>query len=145
MLQAPPFSATSTPEDASVGVLGTAYSQDGELQQARWVQQFAESLAWNYRNYIRVQFKELTKQWKADRRFASSTDAIVKHPAYQQIIELGPVVIPFILEELKNDPDYWFWALAALAKTNPVPPESRGDLEEMTATWLDWGRTNGRV
>ena len=34
---------------------------------------------------------------------------------------MGPEVIPLILAELENEPDYWFAALRELTGENPVP------------------------
>lgn len=109
----------------------------------------AMQLSWRmqlHRIIVKSKFDELLARWKSERpRFSSSTESLVNHPAYQEIIGLGPAVIPFILDEMKREPDYWFWALATLAETNPVPLESRGDLDKMTKIWLDWGRSNGCV
>src|SRR5579871_2429751 len=94
--------------------------------------QFAAAMQ-AHKNALKAKFEILAARWKTERlRFSSSTESLVDHPAYQQIIGLGPEVIPLILDELRREPDYWFWALATLANTNPVPLESRGDLDEMT-------------
>ncbi|MEX2561314.1 MAG: hypothetical protein WD403_15430 [Pirellulales bacterium] len=49
----------------------------------------------------------------------------------------------WLLQELENEPDYWFWALEAITGENPVPDELRGNLEEMAVAWLEWGRVHG--
>jgi hypothetical protein len=58
------------------------------------------------------------------------------HPAYQQIIGLGPAGVPLLLRELEREPDHWFWALRAITGEDPVPEEARGRLREMAAAWL---------
>jgi hypothetical protein len=88
-------------------------------------------------------FHELTKKWKDETVNLSSIQKITSHLAYLQIIGLGPVAIRLILNELKRAPDFWFCALRALTRTNPVPPEMSGDLNAMTKVWLDWGQTHG--
>jgi hypothetical protein len=132
----------NVPNSADAGyanLLGANYA-NSELEQ------FYASLRWNYLNYIRAKFQELAKSWKANRRsYSSSTDALINHTAYRKIVALGPVAIPFILEELQKEPDHWFPALAALAKENPVSPEARGDLVKMTKIWLAWGIAKGHV
>jgi hypothetical protein len=65
------------------------------------------------------------------------------HPAYQQIIGMGTPAVPLILAELKRGVDHWFWALRAITRENPVPPESLGDMDAMAAAWLAWGRMKG--
>src|SRR5438132_14031200 len=52
-------------------------------------------------------FEELANQWRADTAFLSSVSKMATHPAYQQIIEMGPAVVPLILRELERGPDHW--------------------------------------
>jgi len=66
-------------------------------------------------------------------------------PEYQQIIGMGRDAVPLILEELQKEPDHWFWALAATTGEDPVPPEHKGKLSEMTKAWLEWGERHGYV
>ncbi|HEY5176760.1 MAG TPA: hypothetical protein VII95_14460 [Terriglobales bacterium] len=91
------------------------------------------------------EFRDLVKAWKADRRSNSSSMAMAMHPAYQKIIGLGKPALPLILSELRRELDHWFWALAAIAHENPVPPESRGKMQDMAKAWLDWGHEKGYV
>lgn len=65
------------------------------------------------------------------------------HSAYQQIIGLGPAVVPLLLAELDREPDHWFWALKAITGADPLPPDGRGRVGEMTQAWLRWGREQG--
>jgi hypothetical protein len=87
-------------------------------------------------------FASLTRQWKEETINVSSVEQIVSHEAYLQIIGLGPRVIPLILAELERELDYWFWALRALARTDPVPEEKANNLVDLRNAWLDWGRAN---
>jgi hypothetical protein len=88
-------------------------------------------------------FNELAKRWKEETVNLSSMQKISMNNAYLQIIGLGPVAIRLILNELKRAPDFWFCALRALTRTNPVPPEMSGDINAMTKVWLDWGQKHG--
>ena len=88
-------------------------------------------------------FSELASTWKMETTFTSSMDEIVLHPAYQQIIGLGPVAIPLIADELRSEPNYWFAALRALTGANPVPEEPCGDVAAMTYDWLRWLSARG--
>jgi hypothetical protein len=85
-------------------------------------------------------FLNLVATWKRDRGPHSSSARLAEHPAYQQIIALGPEVIPLVLRELEREPDHWFRALHVLTGADPVPSESRGKVREMTAAWLRWGQ-----
>jgi hypothetical protein len=88
---------------------------------------------------IEEKFHRLAAVWKSERGPTSSITAIATHPAYQQIIGMGPAVVPLILRELERELDHWFWALKAMIGTDPVPPESRGKLREMAEAWLRSG------
>jgi hypothetical protein len=88
-------------------------------------------------------FLALVATWKRERGPYSSSARLTQHPAYQQIIALGPEAVPLLLRELERSPDHWFRALHALTGTDPVPPESRGKVREMAEVWLLWGREQG--
>ncbi len=84
-------------------------------------------------------FQALAARWKQERPPLSSSAALAAHPAYQEIIALGPDAVPLLQRELAREPDHWFRALHALTGANPVPPESQGKVREMAAAWLRWG------
>lgn len=88
-------------------------------------------------------FRLLADRWREKTPFASTVLEIATHPAYQQIVGMGPPVVPLILSRLGAEPDHWFWALKAITGEDPVPESARGDLGKMTAAWLKWGRSRG--
>ena len=56
---------------------------------------------------------------------------------------MGNYAVPLILSELKRKPGHWFWALKAVTGEDPVLPEQRGRIKEMTKAWLQWGHRQG--
>ena len=92
---------------------------------------------------IEEKFENLVKRWKEETAFASTVLEMTTHPAYQQIIVIGPNDIHLILNKLSEKPDHWFWALKAITCEDPVPENSRGDLNEMAKAWIDWGKEKG--
>jgi len=90
-------------------------------------------------------FDQLAAEWREHTRYLSSPTAIATNRAYQRIIGLGPQVLPLILAELKQQPEQWFWALAAITGENPVPDAETGRTMAMRDAWLEWGRTNGWI
>jgi len=92
-----------------------------------------------------IKFYELKSRWEAETAILSSIIEIAMHPAYQQIIGMGPIVIPLILAEMEKRPEHWFWALKSITGENPVLPEHRGRVKEMTKAWLNWGREQGYI
>jgi hypothetical protein len=88
-------------------------------------------------------FRELSLVWRRDTDVESSPTALFKHPAYQQIIEMGPAALPFIFADLRKTGANWFWALRSITGENPVPAEYRGNIPRMTEYWLEWARARG--
>jgi hypothetical protein len=87
-----------------------------------------------------LRFLDLKDEWERDTATLSSITEIAMHPAYQQIIGIGPVAISLILYEMGKKPNHWFWALKSITGEDPVPPEARGNIGDMTEAWLSWGR-----
>jgi len=85
-------------------------------------------------------FQKLAGTWKSAVRFLSDTDEMCSHPAYQEIIGMGSVALPFIFSELEREPDNWFWALKAITGADPVPDEHRGNIALMAKDWLGWAQ-----
>jgi hypothetical protein len=88
-------------------------------------------------------FDKLVATWKAERSGVYSGSEIFVHPAYQKIIGLGIGAVRLILRELERELDHWFWALAAITREDPVPPEFKGNMLAMREYWLNWGRRQG--
>jgi hypothetical protein len=88
------------------------------------------------------QFKALRNQWHEETGLLSSIES--KHPAYQGIIKLGMPVVPILLEEMRDDPDWWCFALEAITGENPCKfPEMSGRLDLIAKAWVDWGVARG--
>src|SRR5438552_1282659 len=73
-------------------------------------------------------FADLAETWKRETELLSSIQQVAMTPAYQEIIGLGQAVVPLILQDLRREPEHWFWALAAITGENPVRTESRGNV-----------------
>jgi hypothetical protein len=92
---------------------------------------------------IERRFHELARQWREATAFTSSTTEMINDQAYQQIIGMGREVVPFLLAELRREPDHWFWALKAITGHDPVPPADRGNIRRMAQAWLEWAEREG--
>lgn len=90
---------------------------------------------------VAARFAELAGQWREATATESSLDRMVMHPAYQQIIGLGPQALPCILRDLARKPGRWAWALTAI--TGADPAAGCDTLEDAAAAWLEWGRGAG--
>ena len=94
---------------------------------------------------MRDRFRRLAAEWKEQSRYLSNTAQMAMLRPYQRIIGMGWPAVPLILDELRRDPDQWFWALEAITEENPVPPEAAGHVRRSAEAWVGWGRDRGLV
>src|SRR5262245_10192447 len=93
---------------------------------------------------LEERFQRLLSRWREETYLFSSSTQITGHPAYQEIIALGPSVLPLLFRELQRSRDgHLSQALAALTGAHPVLDEDRGRIEKVAESWLRWGREHG--
>jgi len=92
---------------------------------------------------IGLEFDYLSSRWRQETAHISSVQKKAVHRAYQRIIGMGAAVVPFILKDLNQTHDDWFWALTAITGENPIANEIAGDISKMTEAWIEWGRVKG--
>lgn len=88
-------------------------------------------------------FRELAARWLTETAYVSSTSDLVGHPAFQEIVALGPPVIPLLLGELEKRTGPWHRALRRVTGADPVPPSDRGNIDRAADAWLRWGKEQG--
>lgn len=87
-----------------------------------------------------LKFNQLRDIWKRETSMLSSLSQIFSHYAYQSIIGMGNMALPYIFKELISEPDHWFWALSSITGDDPTKEEDGGDIQKMTDQWLNWAR-----
>ena len=92
---------------------------------------------------LEQEFRVLAEEWYMDTMPLSSYLEKILHPSYQKILVLGRGVVPFIMNELRDMPNDWFWALRMLTDADPVEPDQAGDMQAMTNAWLYWWENEG--
>ena len=92
---------------------------------------------------LEQRFQMLADTWRKECMHISSSTQRAMHPAYQQIIGLGPDAVPILLRDLQREPDHWSWALRAITGQNPIKDEHRGNLTLVAQDWIGWGKENG--
>ncbi len=102
------------------------------------IHQYLKTKSEKAAHYRAEKFRRLADQWYENTRHLSSINKQIMHPAYLQIIGMGPDVIPLVLEELKQTQEHWFPALFALTGEDPAPEGCTFD--EAVNAWLEWGR-----
>lgn len=89
-------------------------------------------------------FRDLADWWREGTAFLSSPREKATHPAYERIIAMGPMVVPFILEDLRDNGGDWYIALRKLATDPPqITSETARSTQAVVETWLEWGRRHG--
>ena len=68
---------------------------------------------------------------------------LVAHPAFREIVAMGPAVIPVLLRELEARSGHWHRALRQITGADPVPPADRGNIDKAAEAWLRWGKDQG--
>ena len=102
---------------------------------------------------LEATFNELAAQWVKKTGIHSNSVSIMKHPAYQQIVELGEPALPYVLRELEKGQMavHWPLVLSAITGADPTPAPKKLpspgwvalDIEAIHKAWLDWGREQG--
>lgn len=92
---------------------------------------------------LEEKFRRLAGTWQGETAYFSSMEDAERHPAYQEIIRLGPEVLPLLLRDLAGNHTHWFGALEAITGARPVPHEDAGKVEKMAEAWLHWAKENG--
>ncbi len=122
----------------------TAFADEEKVIEARKCRIFSGfSCVFSFRMPQSFEFETLKRTWKRATRFQSSIGRITSHPAYQRMIGMGVNAIPWILRDLRQQPDFWFEALTAITGEQPVKRKHAGDVSAMAEDWLAWGRRNG--
>ena len=107
-----------------------------------------QRIAWSWvkpRKSVEQRFHELAEQWRRETGGYSSISQITEHPAYQEIIAMGDVAIPWILHDLQQRPGHWFVALRKITGQSPILEGDRGNMSRMRAAWLAWGKEAGYI
>jgi hypothetical protein len=86
----------------------------------------------------------LLRHWREETMYLSSSTRITSHPAYQQLIALGPAALPSLFSDLEHTGDgHLSKALATITGAQPVPADERGKMRKIAETWLRWAKDNG--
>ena len=82
--------------------------------------------------------------WREQTVYLSSSTQMTGHPAYQELVVLGPAALPFLFRDLEQTGDgHLSKALTTLTGAHPVPAEDRGNVRKVADAWLRWARENG--
>lgn len=86
---------------------------------------------------VAEKFNRLASVWRDETAYVSSSSELVAHPAFREIVGMGPAVIPFLLGELEKRSGHWHRALHQITGADPVPPADRGNIDKTAEAWLE--------
>lgn len=93
----------------------------------------------------RQKFDRLAEQWRRETWMWSLTYQMERNENFHEILRMGSVAVPLILERIRRRPGHWFGALWRLTGAQPIPKEHAGYVLKMTHDWLDWGEREGWI
>ena len=88
----------------------------------------------------KTKFLRLRDQWVNDTKYSSSAHVACKHPAYQLIIQMGPQVLPWIIEDIKEENTvFWYDAIYRILGTAPeIPRYAAGRMSLVNQLYVAW-------
>ncbi len=93
---------------------------------------------------LQERFQRLASVWRAETAYVSSSNDLVAHPAFHEIVGMGRAVVPLLLRELdKHTSGHWHRVLRQITGADPVPAADRGNIEKAAEAWLRWGKQQG--
>jgi hypothetical protein len=88
-------------------------------------------------------FEELKEKWQKETSFHSSLGEKFTNDSYISIIGMGVFALPFILNDLVENPAHWFYALEKIVGRDMA--EGAKNYAEARLKWLSWGREHDIV
>ncbi len=85
-------------------------------------------------------FRRLADEWSRSIGNISSMTAVVRHPKYQEIIDLGWDAVPLMLIDLQTNHRFWFPALHEITGIRPFDERDAGNSKIMIQAWVQWGK-----
>lgn len=92
---------------------------------------------------LEQRFRALADEWTRETMHISSASDIINDRRYQEIINLGWDVVPYLLHDLQQNKRFWFPALAAITGVRPFDPSDASNPRRMTEAWVKWGKRKG--
>ena len=105
---------------------------------------FAEVITANRRDEggtLEGAFRDHVDRWKRDTGHFSSIARMTAHPSYLRIIGMGREGLPFLLKELRDNPDHWLVALNAITGEDAAPEGAT--FRDAVDAWIRWGHDKG--
>jgi len=82
---------------------------------------------------------KLNRIWE-DTKVHSNLQIVVDHPAFKELVEMGPKIIPYIVHYMTQKKADWthMMLLGTITKENPIAPQHAGNFNMHLAEWIIW-------
>ena len=87
---------------------------------------------------ILERFDYLKKRWIAETRILSNPRLKYNNENYQEIIKLDSYILPYLIDDLRENDYDWFFALREITNDDPIKKGHEGYYDLMKQDWLDW-------
>lgn len=85
---------------------------------------------------VKSQFERYAATWEEQASYMSTVYEMTRLPSYRRIVDLGPDVVPHIIERMRTKPGHWFWALKEIVGEDKAAGAIT--LAEATRRWIEW-------
>ena len=85
--------------------------------------------------FMKSIFQNLVSDWKINTMFSSSTSQIIDDPNFKNIVAMGASVVPFIIDEIREQPSLLVWALNFIYETK-ISDASGITIEKACKLWV---------
>jgi hypothetical protein len=87
-------------------------------------------------------FLELSKAIAEKVKYSSNPNDALETPEYKQLRTTGIVVVGWALEEMKKNPEWFYFSLIddVTGEGPQIPLESQGKLYEIIDIFQEWGK-----
>lgn len=88
-------------------------------------------------------FQALAELWEQETGGHFLTIHRTKHPAFQQVVDMGPAVITLLLHRMHDHDAFWFEALKVITGEDPNRNTDPNSIVDIVDYWTYWGRRRG--
>ena len=89
---------------------------------------------------LKENFNSIKEMWWSETKNISIPSEKYKNKYYQEIINFGKNIIPYLLEDLDTPNGDWIYALNKITGENPVKSENIGQFHKMKQDWINWSK-----
>lgn len=94
---------------------------------------------------IKERFNELEIIWDNETGYLSNMDKKFEHPAYKEILSMGWLLVPTLLELMDRPSTHMCFALGTITKQWPSKPEDAGRIRVFCDDWRQWGKEHSTL